>query len=82
MATYRALVTNDDGIHSLFLHRLVEALLPNFSVCVAAPKKEQSWIGRSYQVAIRTFELKKIRTFSQKKSKPGALQELLVTALI
>ena len=47
MATYRALVTNDDGIHSLFLRRLVEALLPNFSVCVAAPKKEQSWIGRA-----------------------------------
>lgn len=47
MATYRALVTNDDGIHSCFLHRLVEALLPNFTVYVAAPKKEQSWIGRA-----------------------------------
>ena len=47
MGTYRALVTNDDGIHSHFLHRLVEALLPNFSVSVAAPKKEQSWIGRA-----------------------------------
>ena len=47
MATYRALVTNDDGIHSVFLHRLVMALIPNFSVSVAAPKKEQSWIGRA-----------------------------------
>ena len=47
MGPYRALVTNDDGIHSLFLHRLVEALLPNFTVSVAAPKKEQSWIGRA-----------------------------------
>jgi 5'-nucleotidase len=47
MATYRALVTNDDGIDSLFLHRLVEALLPNFTVSVAAPKTEQSWIGRA-----------------------------------
>ena len=47
MATYRALVTNDDGIHSHFLHRLVMALLPNFSVYVAAPEKEQSWIGRA-----------------------------------
>lgn len=47
MGTYRALVTNDDGIHSQFLHHLVEALLPNFTVSVAAPKKEQSWIGRA-----------------------------------
>jgi 5'-nucleotidase len=42
-----ALVTNDDGIESAFLHRLVEALLPHFEVTVAAPAVEQSWTGRS-----------------------------------
>ena len=45
--TARALVTNDDGIDSLFLHSLVDALLPNFKVYVAAPAHEQSWKGRS-----------------------------------
>jgi 5'-nucleotidase len=42
-----ALVTNDDGIESAFLHRLVDALLPDFRVSVAAPAFEQSWKGRS-----------------------------------
>ncbi|WP_269525587.1 5'/3'-nucleotidase SurE [Coraliomargarita parva] len=42
-----ALVTNDDGIDSVFLHKLVEALLPMFKVAVAAPAFEQSWIGRA-----------------------------------
>lgn len=42
-----ALVTNDDGIESAFLHRLVEALLPYFRVSVAAPAFEQSWTGRA-----------------------------------
>ncbi|MGC6455710.1 MAG: 5'/3'-nucleotidase SurE [Coraliomargaritaceae bacterium] len=42
-----ALVTNDDGIESAFLHCLVEALLPTFKVSVAAPAFEQSWIGRA-----------------------------------
>lgn len=41
-----ALITNDDGIESAFLHRLVEALLPHFRVSVAAPAFEQSWTGR------------------------------------
>ncbi|MBT62368.1 MAG: 5'/3'-nucleotidase SurE [Puniceicoccaceae bacterium] len=41
-----ALVTNDDGIQSAFLHRLVEALIPHFRVSVAAPAFEQSWTGR------------------------------------
>lgn len=41
------LVTNDDGIESGFLHRLVDALLTDFSVSVAAPAFEQSWIGRA-----------------------------------
>ncbi|MFQ3225807.1 MAG: 5'-nucleotidase [Lentimonas sp.] len=42
-----ALVTNDDGIDSIFLHRLVDALLPDFQISVAAPAFEQSWIGRA-----------------------------------
>lgn len=42
-----ALITNDDGIESAFLHRLVEALLVDFTVSVAAPAFEQSWIGRA-----------------------------------
>lgn len=42
-----ALVTNDDGIDSAFLKRLVNALLPEFRVSVAAPASEQSWIGRA-----------------------------------
>jgi len=42
-----ALVTNDDGIESIFLLRLVEALLVHFEVSVAAPASEQSWIGRA-----------------------------------
>ncbi|MFW2480048.1 MAG: 5'/3'-nucleotidase SurE [Lentimonas sp.] len=41
------LVTNDDGIDSAFLHRLVNALTPHFRVSVAAPATEQSWIGRA-----------------------------------
>jgi 5'-nucleotidase len=40
------LVTNDDGIGSVFLHELVRALLADgHDVAVAAPKREQSWIG-------------------------------------
>ncbi len=42
-----ALVTNDDGIESAFLHTLVEALTQDFDVSVAAPAFEQSWIGRA-----------------------------------
>jgi len=42
-----ALVTNDDGIDSAFMHRLVDALLDEFRVSVAAPAFEQSWIGRA-----------------------------------
>ena len=45
--TPHALVTNDDGIDSVFLHRLVDALLAHFKVSVAAPTREQSWMGRS-----------------------------------
>jgi 5'-nucleotidase len=40
------LVTNDDGIDSVFLHELVLALRSGgHVVAVVAPKREQSWIG-------------------------------------
>jgi 5'-nucleotidase len=42
----RLLITNDDGIDSLFLHALVDALrTAGHELYVAAPKTEQSWIG-------------------------------------
>lgn len=42
----RFLVTNDDGIGSVFLHELVHALrAASHEVLVAAPKQEQSWVG-------------------------------------
>src|SRR3954468_8970724 len=42
----RFLVTNDDGIASVFLHELVRALqAAGHQTYVVAPKREQSWIG-------------------------------------
>lgn len=42
----RLLVTNDDGIESVFLHELVRALLDaRHEVLVVAPRHEQSWVG-------------------------------------
>lgn len=42
----RFLVTNDDGIESVFLHELVHALRADgHELYVVAPKQEQSWIG-------------------------------------
>jgi 5'-nucleotidase len=42
----RFLVTNDDGIESVFLHELVHALrVAGHELYVVAPKREQSWIG-------------------------------------
>jgi 5'-nucleotidase len=41
------LVTNDDGIQVFFLRTLVTALKQFGTVFVAAPKREQSWVGRS-----------------------------------
>lgn len=42
----RFLVTNDDGIRSVFLHELVHALRDaGHELYVVAPKSEQSWIG-------------------------------------
>jgi 5'-nucleotidase len=44
----RLLVTNDDGIESVFLHELVRALIAaGHEVFVAAPKLEQSWTSAS-----------------------------------
>lgn len=44
----RLLVTNDDGIDSVFLHELVRALLAaDHEVFVVAPRVEQSWTGAS-----------------------------------
>jgi 5'-nucleotidase len=42
----RFLVTNDDGIDSVFLHELVHALRHDgHELFVVAPKSEQSWVG-------------------------------------
>ncbi len=42
----RILVTNDDGIDSVFLHELVRALVAaGHELSIAAPLREQSWIG-------------------------------------
>ncbi|HVU33031.1 MAG TPA: 5'/3'-nucleotidase SurE [Opitutaceae bacterium] len=42
----RFLVTNDDGIESVFLHELIHALrAAGHDLYVAAPRKEQSWVG-------------------------------------
>jgi 5'-nucleotidase len=42
----RFLVTNDDGIDSVFLHELVHALRRDeHELYVVAPKREQSWVG-------------------------------------
>jgi 5'-nucleotidase len=44
----RLLITNDDGIESVFLHELVRALIAaGHETFVAAPKVEQSWTGAS-----------------------------------
>jgi 5'-nucleotidase len=44
----RLLVTNDDGISSVFLHELARALVAaGHEVSVVAPKVEQSWTGAS-----------------------------------
>ena len=41
------LTTNDDGIDSPFLKPLVETLCKAHEVVVAAPTREQSWIGKA-----------------------------------
>ncbi len=44
----KLLVTNDDGINSLFLHELIAALkAAGHELYVVAPAKEQSWTGAS-----------------------------------
>ncbi|MCB1121205.1 MAG: 5'/3'-nucleotidase SurE [Verrucomicrobiae bacterium] len=53
------LLTNDDGIHVYFLHALINALAIRGTVYVAAPKREQSWIGKAVsrhrEVQIREY---------------------------
>lgn len=66
MKKFSALVTNDDGIESIFLQRLVDALLPQFSVCVAAPSEEQSWIGRAISRR-KAIKVQQIETLFPKK---------------
>lgn len=41
------LITNDDGIDSKFLHAIATALSSRHEITIAAPKSEQSWIGRA-----------------------------------
>ena len=41
------LLTNDDGIDSRFLHVIATALARHHRVSLAAPRHEQSWIGRA-----------------------------------
>ena len=41
------LITNDDGIHSAFLHAIARSLAQWAPVVIAAPASEQSWIGRA-----------------------------------
>lgn len=58
----RFLLTNDDGISSIFLRELVAALrAEGHDLCVAAPRSEQSWIGaaksRSRAVESRKVDL-------------------------
>lgn len=46
MAAMRLLLTNDDGIDSVFLHELIHALrAAGHELYVVAPKREQSWVG-------------------------------------
>lgn len=41
------LITNDDGIQSMFLRLLVEAFVDSFEVVTCAPDGERSWIGHA-----------------------------------
>ncbi len=41
------LLSNDDGINSPFLRILAEVFSENHNIVVAAPAKEQSWIGKA-----------------------------------
>ncbi len=57
------LVTNDDGIGCFFLQVLVEALKEHFTVVVAAPKSEQSWVSKSMS-RYRTVKVEKFEGFN------------------
>jgi 5'-nucleotidase len=55
------LVSNDDGIASPFLRILAEELIKDFDVAVAAPKYQQSCVGRGF-----SFGRKVYATFQKK----------------
>lgn len=56
------LITNDDGFESGFLRVLAEVLIHHFEVRIAAPKTEQSWIGKAISRR-RTVEVCKSDAF-------------------
>ncbi len=56
------LISNDDGIDSVFLRLLVEAHRADFDLTVVAPKHEQSWTGRS-MTRRRPLTVEKIETY-------------------
>lgn len=49
-------LTNDDGIDSIFLHALAEALSPHATLTIVAPVGEQSWISKGIS-RYRTLQL-------------------------
>lgn len=54
------LLTNDDGIQVYFIRAIAEKLQDFGKVCIAAPSREQSWIGRAVsryrEVEVTRFE--------------------------
>ena len=60
MAKPTFLVTNDDGIQVYFIRSIAAALSEYGDVYIAAPKHEQSWVGRGIsrnrEVEVKTVE--------------------------
>ncbi len=56
------LITNDDGIDSLFLRTLAETYHPFFNLTIIAPAKEESWIAHKISKG-KTLQLKKNNSF-------------------
>jgi 5'-nucleotidase len=61
------LATNDDGINSKFLIRLVEALSQECEVVTCAPDGERSWIGHAI-TRHQTLEPKKLKKYPGKEA--------------
>lgn len=59
------LATNDDGINSNFLIKLVEALSENCEVITCAPDGERSWIGHAI-TRHQTLEPKEVKKYPGK----------------